>query len=190
MGSSAPAPAPQKQAIAPLARRHNHAGNPSDRRREPRLRRTPDRKNRVYPCGPTQARGPHLSQSGFGLPAADRSRASGPAAGRSEPRAGSRFQSSPCCGTTYKRLDSQGVAGADARHRIGLGTGVVVAGFSAKGTLGRGTGSKRMLGNRVRMSPLGTDVRGVVVRPVRAITRCVSVADTSLSLSLSLLRLS
>jgi hypothetical protein len=38
----------------------------------------------------------------------------------------------------------------------------------------------------IRVSPLGTDVTGVVVRPVGAITRCVSVADTSLSLSLSL----
>ncbi len=37
-----------------------------------------------------------------------------------------------------------------------------------------------------RVSPIGTDVRGVVVRPWGAITRCVSVADTSLSLSLSL----
>jgi hypothetical protein len=37
-----------------------------------------------------------------------------------------------------------------------------------------------------RVSPTGMDVTGVVVRPVGAITRCVSVADTSLSLSLSL----
>jgi hypothetical protein len=36
---------------------------------------------------------------------------------------------------------------------------------------------------------LGTDVTGVVVRPTGPITRCVSLADTSLSLSLSLLRL-
>jgi hypothetical protein len=38
-----------------------------------------------------------------------------------------------------------------------------------------------------RVSPTGTDVMGVVVRPGGAITRCVSLADTSLSLSLSLL---
>jgi hypothetical protein len=37
-----------------------------------------------------------------------------------------------------------------------------------------------------RVSPNGADVMGVVVRPVGAITRCVSLADTSLSLSLSL----
>jgi hypothetical protein len=37
-----------------------------------------------------------------------------------------------------------------------------------------------------RVSPLGTDVTRVVVRPSGAITRCVSLADTSLSLSLSL----
>jgi hypothetical protein len=37
-----------------------------------------------------------------------------------------------------------------------------------------------------RVSPLGTDVTGIVVRPLGAVTRCVSVADTSLSLSLSL----
>jgi hypothetical protein len=39
---------------------------------------------------------------------------------------------------------------------------------------------------RFCMSPLGTDVMGMVVRPVGAVARCVSVADTSLSLSLSL----
>jgi hypothetical protein len=39
------------------------------------------------------------------------------------------------------------------------------------------------------MSPSGTDVMGIVVRPRGAITRCVSLADTSLSLSLSLLRI-
>ena len=37
-----------------------------------------------------------------------------------------------------------------------------------------------------RVSPIGTDVVGIVVRPAGAITRCVSLADTSLSLSLSL----
>jgi hypothetical protein len=41
---------------------------------------------------------------------------------------------------------------------------------------------------RFYMSPSGIDVTGVVVRPLGAITRCVSLADTSLSLSLSLLR--
>jgi hypothetical protein len=39
-----------------------------------------------------------------------------------------------------------------------------------------------------RVSPTGIDVMGIVVRPAGAITRCVSAADTSLSLSLSLLR--
>jgi hypothetical protein len=38
-----------------------------------------------------------------------------------------------------------------------------------------------------RVSPTGTDVMGIVVRPVGAVCRCVGIADTSLSLSLSLL---
>jgi len=37
-----------------------------------------------------------------------------------------------------------------------------------------------------RVSPMGTDVMGIALRPVGALARCVSVADTSLSLSLSL----
>jgi hypothetical protein len=37
----------------------------------------------------------------------------------------------------------------------------------------------------LRVSPIGTDVTGIVVRPTGAVCRCVSTADTSLSLSLS-----
>jgi hypothetical protein len=37
-----------------------------------------------------------------------------------------------------------------------------------------------------RVSPLGTDVMGVATRPCGPVGRCVSSADTSLSLSLSL----
>jgi hypothetical protein len=37
-----------------------------------------------------------------------------------------------------------------------------------------------------RVSPTGTDVTGIVVRPAGAVCRCVGIADTSLSLSLSL----
>ena len=44
----------------------------------------------------------------------------------------------------------------------------------------------RMTRGRFCMSPLGTDVMGIDVRPVGAVCRCVSAADTSLSLSLSL----
>jgi hypothetical protein len=36
------------------------------------------------------------------------------------------------------------------------------------------------------MSPLGTDVMGIGAPENRGVVRCVSVADTSLSLSLSL----
>jgi hypothetical protein len=37
-----------------------------------------------------------------------------------------------------------------------------------------------------RVSPNRTDVMGIVERPVGAVCRCVGIADTSLSLSLSL----
>jgi hypothetical protein len=40
----------------------------------------------------------------------------------------------------------------------------------------------------VRVSPSGTDVMGIVACSEEPVARCVSVADTSLSLSLSLLR--
>jgi hypothetical protein len=78
--------------------------------------------------------------------------------------------------------------GCRGKHRIGLGSGILLPAFSAKRvSFGEGAGSKRMLGNGVRVSSLGTDVmrdrcalRGVVCR-------CVSTADSSLSLSLSLL---
>jgi hypothetical protein len=43
---------------------------------------------------------------------------------------------------------------------------------------------------RFCMSPLGTDVMGIGVPEKGVVVRCVSVADTSLSLSLSLLGIS
>jgi len=41
-------------------------------------------------------------------------------------------------------------------------------------------------GDVVRVESVSTDVLGVVVTPVGALTRCVSITDASLSLSLSL----
>jgi hypothetical protein len=79
---------------------------------------------------------------------------------------------------------------AGVRENIGSGWGrALVAGVQRKeGFFGEGAGSKRMLGNGVRVESFETDVvrgRCAVMVPV---SRCVSSADSSLSLSLSLLR--
>src|SRR5665213_1466753 len=49
-----------------------------------------------------------------------------------------------------------------------------------------GRGPDRMKRCCFRVSPIGTDVMGIALRPTGAVCRCVSAADTSLSLSLSL----
>jgi hypothetical protein len=43
-----------------------------------------------------------------------------------------------------------------------------------------------MSGNGIHVESFETDVMGIFARPEGVVTRCVSVADTSLSLSLSL----
>ncbi len=70
-----------------------------------------------------------------------------------------------------------GMSGTIDRVWVGPGTGF-------KRLLGRGP--DRMMRGCFRVSQLGTDVPGIAMRPLGAVGRCVSSADTSLSLSLSL----
>ena len=70
--------------------------------------------------------------------------------------------------------------------RSGWGRASCCRRSAQSGFLGEGAGSKRMSGNGVRVSPVGTDVTGVFVLSERVVCRCVSTADSSLSLSLSL----
>jgi hypothetical protein len=74
--------------------------------------------------------------------------------------------------------------------RSGWGRASCCRRSAQSGFLGEGAGSKRMLGNGVRVVPVGTDVMGVFVLSERVVCRCVSTADSSLSLSLSLLAIS
>jgi hypothetical protein len=69
-----------------------------------------------------------------------------------------------------------------------LGSGACCRRSAQSGFFGEGAGSNRMSGNEVRVSSHGTDVMGNRCAPVGVVSRCVSVADTSLSLSLSLCR--
>jgi hypothetical protein len=69
-------------------------------------------------------------------------------------------------------------------NRLGLGWSLRIDCKRLLGILGRGPG--HMEKGCLRVSPIGTDVTGIVVRPAGRITRCVGIADTSLSLSLSL----
>jgi hypothetical protein len=69
-------------------------------------------------------------------------------------------------------------------NRLGLGWSSGSIASASQGMLGRGPG--HMEKGCFRVSPIGTDVTGIVVRPAGAVCRCVSAADTSLSLSLSL----
>jgi hypothetical protein len=56
----------------------------------------------------------------------------------------------------------------------------------SRGMLGKGEGRDRMMRGCFCMSPVGTDVTGVAVLPRGVVVRCVSTAEASLSLSLSL----
>jgi hypothetical protein len=80
---------------------------------------------------------------------------------------------------------ARGLPGQD--QNIGSGWGrVLVAGVQRKaGSSGEGTGSKRMMGNGVRVSSMGTDVRGIS-GPNRGSLLDASALLTHLSLSLSL----
>jgi hypothetical protein len=62
----------------------------------------------------------------------------------------------------------------------------LVAGFQRKQGSWERDRIRIMKGSRFRMSSLGMNVLGMPVRPVGPVGRCVSSADTSLSLSLSL----
>ena len=79
--------------------------------------------------------------------------------------------------------EPQGVCGANIGS--GWGRGLVAGVQRKRVSFGEGAGSKRMLGNEVRVKSLGTDVmRGRCAR-IGVVCRCVSAADSSLSLSLS-----
>jgi hypothetical protein len=76
--------------------------------------------------------------------------------------------------------------GLRGKHRIGLGSGFLLPASAQAGSFGEGAGSNRMSGNEVRVKSHETDVMGSRCAQMRGVVRCVSVADTSLSLSLSL----
>jgi hypothetical protein len=68
---------------------------------------------------------------------------------------GCRFQSSPWCGTTYKRLDDQGVLGAGAKHRIGLGSGARSQALAQAGFFWRGSRVESNVGEWNTHEPVG-----------------------------------
>ena len=81
----------------------------------------------------------------------------------------------------------QGLAGRE--QNIGSGWGrVPVAGVQRiAGFFWRGSRVETMLGNGVRVKSFETDVMGSRCASLGVVVRCVSTADSSLSLSLSLL---
>ena len=84
-------------------------------------------------------------------------------------------------------MATKGVAGLLENIGSGWGRAHLLPAFQRKaGFLGEGAGSKQMSGNGAHVQSHETDVRGIAARQNGVVARCVSVADTSLSLSLSL----
>jgi hypothetical protein len=81
-----------------------------------------------------------------------------------------------------RRFPSVGCRG---KHRIGLGSESRGRRSAQAGSFGEGAGSSRMSGNGVHVKSHETDVMRDRCASLRGVVRCVSVADTSLSLSLS-----